>query len=283
MDLRREQAEGQVLDLAHGLPFMPAVHIHVAEVSDYADADVIVITAGAKQKPKESRLSLVQRNAVIIQAVMADIVREGSEAVVVVVTNPVDILTYVALKQAAWPKGTVIGSGTVLDTARFRYLLGRHCKIDPRNIHGYILGEHGDHQFAAWSLTHLAGVPIDRYCALCRQCGNWAETRERIEREVRESAYHIINYKGATYYAVGLALVRIVGAILRNEKSVLTVSTLLEGEYGVEDVCLSVPGRIGSRGVERTLAGDLHEEELGKLRQAADMLKDTAARLGSSS
>lgn len=281
MDLRREQAEGQVLDLAHGLPFMPAVHIHVAEISDYGDADVIVITAGAKQKPEESRLSLVQRNAVIIRRVIADIVGKESQAVIVVVTNPVDVLTYVALKQSGWSKERVIGSGTVLDTARFRYMLGRHCKIDPRNVHGYILGEHGDNQFAAWSLTHVAGNPIDRYCAMCEGCGNWAETRERIEREVRESAYHIISYKGATYYAVGLALVRIVGAILRNEKSVLTVSTLLEGEYGIRDVCLSLPCRVGSGGGERILAGELSEQEIKELQRSADVLQATITQLGS--
>jgi L-lactate dehydrogenase len=281
MDLRRDQAEGQVLDLAHGLPFMPAVHIHVAEISDYGDADVIVITAGAKQKPEESRLSLVQRNANIVRQITAEIVRAESQAVILIVSNPVDVLTYVALKQSGWSKGRVIGSGTVLDTARFRYMLGRHCKIDPRNVHGYILGEHGDNQFAAWSLTHIAGNPVDRYCVLGEECGDWAKTREEIEREVRESAYHIINYKGATYYAVGLALVRIVGAILRNESSVLTVSTLLEGEYGIRDVCLSLPCRIGSQGVERILAGELSEQELSKLQRSADVLHATIRQLGS--
>lgn len=281
MDSRREQAEGQVLDLAHGLPFMPAVHIHAAEISDYGDADVIVITAGAKQKPKESRLSLVERNAIIVRQIMAEVVGAKSQAVIVIVTNPVDVLTYVALKQSGWSKGRVIGSGTVLDTARFRYMLGRHCKIDPRNVHGYILGEHGDKQFAAWSLTHVAGNPIDRYCGVCEECGNWADTRERIEREVRESAYHIINYKGSTFYAVGLALVRIVGAVLRNENSVLTVSTLLEGEYGIRDVCLSLPCRIGGRGVDRILAGELSEQEMRKLQESADVLQATISQLGS--
>jgi len=280
MDLRREQAEGQVLDLAHGLPFMPAVHIHVAENKDYSDADVIVITAGARQKPQESRLSLVQRNAVIVRQIVAQIVESKSRAVIVIVTNPVDVLTYVALKQSGFNKGMVIGSGTVLDTARFRYLIGRHCRIDPRNVHGYILGEHGDHQFAAWSMTHLAGHPIDRSCAACAECGNWENTRERIEREVRDSAYHIINYKGSTFYAVGLALVRIVGAVLRNESSVLTVSTLLEGEYGIRDVCLSLPCSIGSQGVERILAGGLSEEEMKKLQKSAEVLRETIAKLG---
>ena len=279
MDLRREQAEGQVMDLSHGLAFMPAVHVHVAEKSDYADADVIVITAGAKQKPEESRLSLVQRNAVIIRQLMDDIVREGSEAVVLLVTNPVDILTYVALKHSGWDKGRVIGSGTVLDSARFRYLLSRQCGVDSRNIHGYILGEHGDHQFAAWSLTHLAGNPMLRYCSMCGRCGEWEKTRERIEREVRESAYHIINYKGATYYAIGLALVRIVGAILRNERSVMTVSTLLDGEYGIRDVCLSLPCRVGGEGVDRTIVGELPEEEMKRLREAAEVLRSTIAEL----
>jgi L-lactate dehydrogenase len=283
MDLRRDQAEGQVLDLAHGLPFMPAVHIHVGENADYADAGVIVVTAGAKQKPGESRLSLVHRNAVIIRQLMDDVIHEGSEAVVLIVSNPVDILTYVALKHSGWEKGRVIGSGTVLDSARFRYLLGRHCGIDPRNVHGYILGEHGDNQFAAWSLTHLAGNPIGRYCSVCKKCDNWEETRERIEREVRESAYHIIQYKGATYYAVGLALVRIVGAILRNESSVLSVSTLLEGEYGIRDVCLCLPCKIGSRGVGGILAGELPEVEMRMLQRSAEVLRSTIAELGSQS
>lgn len=280
MDLRREQAEGQVLDLAHGLAFMPAFHIHVAEDADYSDADVIVITAGARQKPRESRLSLVQRNAIIVRQIVDEIVRAKSQAVIVIVTNPVDVLTYVALKQSGFSKGMVIGSGTVLDTARFRYMLGRHCKIDPRNVHGYILGEHGDNQFAAWSMTHLAGNPIDRYCSVCKECGNWANTRERIEREVRESAYHIISYKGSTFYAVGLALVRIVGAILRNENSVLTVSTLLEGEYGIRDVCLSVPCLLGGQGIERILAGEMPVQEMTKLQKSAEVLHDIIAQLG---
>lgn len=282
VDAREEQAKGQVLDLAHGLPFMSPVNIHVGAAQDYADASVIVLTAGAKQRPGESRLGLLQRNAAITEQIVGDIVAQHSQAVIVVVSNPVDVLTHVALRKAGWPRGRIIGSGTVLDSARFRYLLSRHCGVDVHNVHAYILGEHGDSEIAAWSMTHLAGMPMDRYCVACRKCADWAAEREKIVEEVRNSAYHIIGYKGATYYAVGLALTRIVGAILRNERSVLTVSTLLDGEYGLHDVCLSVPCMVGERGVERILVSQLPEDEQVGLEKSAAILRKTLGQLNDS-
>jgi len=279
LDANRDLAEGQVLDLAHGLPFVSPVKLTVADVSDYRDANVIVITAGAKQKPGEPRLALLQRNAAIVESIMDDIVAQESSAIVVVVSNPVDILTEVAQERAGWPRGRIFGSGTVLDSARFRYLLSQHCGVDVRNVHAYILGEHGDSEFAAWSMTHVAGMPIDRFCPICGICGDWAEERKAIVEKVRNSAYHIIGYKGSTYFAVGLALVRIVGAIMRDEHSVLTVSAPLRGEYGINGVCLSVPCIVTANGAERTLAADLTEAETAQLRASAEVLRKTLDEL----
>lgn len=280
LDQNRELAAGQVLDLAHGLPFFPPVHIHEGDASDYADAHVIVITAGAKQRPGESRLDLLQRNVAIIESIVDDIVAQQSQAVIVMVSNPVDVLTYVALKHSGWPRGRVIGSGTVLDSARFRYLLSQHCGVDAHNVHGYILGEHGDSELAAWSLTHIGGMKIDDYCPICGRCnGDCLAHRQALVEEVRRSAYHIIDYKGATYFAVGLALVRIVSAILRNQHSILTVSTLLDGEYGLRDVCLSVPCVVGEAGVERIITASLTPEEQEALERSASILREAIAEL----
>ena len=279
IDQNRELALGQVLDLAHGLPFLPAVRIRSGDVMDYVDAHVIVITAGTKQKPGESRLDLLQRNAGITGAIVDDIVMQNSEGVIVVVSNPVDVLTYLAIKRSSWPRERIIGSGTVLDSSRFRYLLSQHCSIDVHNVHAYILGEHGDSEFAAWSLTHIGGIAIDEYCPICGKCSDWKEQRNKIAQEVRDSAYHVIDYKGATYYAIGLALVKIAGAILRNQRSVLSVSTLLDGEYGLRDVCLSVPTIVAQRGVERVVQGSLSSEEAERLAQSAAVLKEAIAEL----
>jgi L-lactate dehydrogenase len=245
IDANPDFAEGQALDLAHGLPFYPSVQIRTGDRSEYSDAQVIVITAGTKQTPGESRLNLLQRNAAIIEDIVDEIIAQKSQAVLIVASNPVDILTQVALKRSGWIKNRVIGSGTVLDSARFRYLISQHCNVDVSNVHAYILGEHGDSEVAAWSMTHVAGIPIDNYCPQCGNCRDWHGERDRIVREVKDSAYHIINYKGSTYFGIGMALTRIVGTILQDQNSVLTVSTYLEGDYGLHNVCLSIPCVIG--------------------------------------
>jgi L-lactate dehydrogenase len=279
IDANHDLAEGQVLDLAHGLPYYPPVQVRVGQKKDYADAQVIVITAGAKQAPGESRLALLQRNATIIESIVDEIVAQESQAVIVVTSNPVDILTYVALKHSGWPKGRVIGSGTVLDSSRFRYLLSQHCGVDVGNVHAYFLGEHGDSEFPAWSLTHIAGVSIDDYCPMCNKCNNWQAERERIVKTVKESAYHIINYKGATYFAIGMALVRIVGTILQDQRSVLPVSTLLEGEYGIQDVCLGIPSVVGQGGVRQIVKAPLNPEEQEALLKSVSILREALKEL----
>ena len=273
VDLNRDLAEGQVLDLAHGLPYYAPVQIHVGQKQDYADASIIVITAGAKQGPGETRLNLLQKNAAMIESIVDDIVNETSQAIILMVSNPVDILTYVALKRSGWPKGRVIGSGTVLDSARFRYLISQHCNVDVGNVHAYILGEHGDSEFAAWSMTNVAGVPMDDYCSICGDPNDWPAQRERIAREVKESAYHIINYKGATYYGIGMALVRVAGAILQDQHSVLTVSTFLDGQYGIHNVCLGIPTVIGQAGAIKIIEAPLTAQEQNALENSAHTLQ----------
>jgi len=195
------------------------------------------------------------------------------------VSNPVDILTYVAQKRSGWPRGRIIGSGTVLDSARFRYLLSQHCGVDVHNVHAYILGEHGDSEFAAWSMTHVAGVPIDEFCRACAECNDWDVERAKIVQEVKESAYHIINYKGATYYAIAMALTRIVATILQDQRSILTVSTLLDGEYGLGNVCLSVPCLVGQEGVKHIVDAKLVPSELDLLIKSAATLQNALKQL----
>ncbi len=273
IDANRDLAEAQALDLAHGMPYYPSVAIRAGQAHDYADAQVIVITAGAKQAPGESRLALLKRNSSITTSIVDEINNTDSKAVLLVTSNPVDILTYVALKHSGWPKGRVIGSGTVLDSARFRYLLSRHCGIDVGNVHAYILGEHGDSEFPAWSMTHIAGVSIEDFCPMCNKCDDWQAERESIVKTVKKSAYHIINYKGSTYFGIGMALVRIVGTILQDQRSVLPVSTLLEGEYGITDVCLGVPSVIGQGGVKEIVEAPLFPQEVAALQNSANILK----------
>ena len=280
-DMDNNLVQGQVMDLAHGLPFYPNVQISAGDATDYRDAHVIVITAGSKQRPGESRLDLLQRNAHIIESIMDEIQAQESQAVVLIVSNPVDVLTYVAQRRVNWPRGRVIGSGTVLDSARFRYLLSQHCGVSVHNVHAYVLGEHGDSEFAAWSISHVAGMRFDDYCQMCGDCRDWQAERRQIEEAVRTSAYHIINYKGATDFAVGQALVRIVSAIVRNEKSVLTVSTVLEGEYELNNVCLGVPAMVGEAGVERVIEADLPAQERTALERSADVIREAITQLTS--
>jgi len=280
VDQNCDLAQGQALDLAHGQAFFPPVHIHVGDSEDYADANVIVMTAGAKQRSGETRLQLLRRNATIITDVTRDIISKDSPAILIVVSNPVDVLTYVAACETGWERGRVLGSGTVLDSARFRSLLSQRCNIDAHNVHGYILGEHGDSEFAAWSMTHVAGMQIDDYCPVCGKCDDWPGVRKTIEQEVRDSAYHIIDYKGATCFAIGVALVRIVGAVLRGQRTVLTVSARLDGEYGLKDICLSVPCVVSEKGVERIVEARLSPDELQALSASADVLKAAIADFG---
>ncbi len=279
LDRNADLARGQALDLVHGQPFFPTVTIRLGEAGDYADAQLIVITAGAAQRPGETRLQLLRKNAAVIRSIVREIQAQKSQAVLLVVTNPVDVMTYVAIQGSGWESGRIIGSGTVLDSARLRHILSRHCGIDPHNVHGYVLGEHGDSESVAWSLTNIAGMPMDAFCPVCGRCADWAAERKKIEQEVRNSAYHIIGYKGATYYAVGLALVRITGAVLRDQHSVLSVSAMLNGEYGIRGVCLGVPCIVAGEGVKKVIEGPLAETELSALRASAAVLQKAIQNL----
>jgi len=279
LDRNEDLVLGQVLDLVHGQAFFPTVIIRAGSIADYADAQLIVITAGSAQRPGETRLQLLKKNADIVGGIAEDVARQGSQGVMLIVSNPVDVMTYVALKRSGWERSRVIGSGTVLDSARFRYLLSDHCGVDVHNVHAYILGEHGDSEFAAWSMTNVAGMVIDNYCPVCNKCSDWKTEQQEIEKQVRESAYHIINAKGSTHFAVGLALVRITAAILRKQSSVLTVSVLVDGEFGLKDVCLSVPSIVSDKGVVKIINSPLPPREMKSLRRSAGILGEAIRSL----
>ena len=269
VDKNTDKAIGECMDLNHGIPFVSPVTISVGDYKDCASSDIVIITAGANQKVGETRIDLINKNIDIFKNMIPQIAKYAKDAILLVVTNPVDILTYVTYKLSGFPKNKVIGSGTLLDTARFKYLIGQNLNIDTRNIHGYILGEHGDSEFAAWSSANIAGSPIDLYC----NDRNQSYCKEKIFSEVKNSAYEIINKKGATYYAIALAVKRIVEAIYRNENSILTVSSILDGEYGIYDIALSVPTIIGKNGIVNTFKMPLDESEKTKLIHSANTLK----------
>ena len=275
IDVNADLAKGQALDLAHGAPFYRPVDIQAAAGPDaYRDAAIVVVTAGKAQAgPNQSRLDLMQINAKIVSGIVAEVQAVNPEAIVLIATNPVDILTHVAQLRTNWPRGRILGSGTVLDSARFRWLLAEHCGISPQNVHASILGEHGDSEFAAWSLVHVGGLPMDDYCSICRKC-DFIHRRPEILEQVRRSAYHVIGYKGSTSFGVAMALTQIVRAILRNERRVLTVSAALAGQYGLNDVTLGIPCVVGAGGIEEIIEARLTPEEMQQLAHSAQVLKD---------
>lgn len=271
IDVNRDKALGEAMDIAHGMPLCPPADVRPGDFPDCADADVVIITAGLNQKPGETRRDLTEKNLSVFRSIVPQIVRYAPDTILLVVTNPVDVLTRETLRLSAFPPERVIGSGTVLDTSRLKYLLGLQTGVDPRNIHAFILGEHGDSEFAAWSATHIAGMDLHEFCQSCGSCENplTEQRMKEIEEEVRRAAYTIIGLKGATYYAVAVAVRRIVEAILRDEQSILTVSSLLTGQYGLNDVCLSLPTIVGSRGIEHVLPVPLNGSELYSLQACA--------------
>ena len=278
IDSNLEFAEGQAMDMNHGLPFVPPVLIRSGEYKDCEGADVIIITAGSRQTPGETRLSLVDRNAQICRSIMDSILPYTREAIFLLITNPVDIMTYVAVKYSGLPPGRVIGSGTVLDSARFRYLLGRYCNIDTHNVHAYVIGEHGDSEVLLWSQVRMAGTSLSMFCRDCAR-GCAPLDKEGISEAVRKSAYHIIEAKGSTYYGVALAAKRIVEAVIRNENSALTVSMTLNGEYGVDGCSLSVPCIVNKKGADRIVTTGLDEKERADFVHSADILRELCRKV----
>ena len=245
IDANHEKAVGEAMDLSHGSAYSTPVKIYAGSYDDIVDAGLIVITAGANQKPNETRLDLVKKNVSIFKSIIPEIKERNCEGILLIVSNPVDILTYVTLKLSGFPANRVIGSGTVLDTARLKHVLGEHLQVDSRNIHAYVIGEHGDSELAVWSGAQVAGIHINHFCEL-RGHFQHQEAMNRLYQEVRDSAYHIIERKGATYYGVAVAVKRIAEAIVKNEHAVLPISSLMQGEFGLSDLCLSIPTVVGN-------------------------------------
>ena len=272
------RAEGEAMDLSHGLPFVKPMDIQAGGYELCRDAQIVVIAAGANQKEGETRLALAKRNVKIVEDIVPQILEHNPNPILLMVSNPVDILSHVALKVSGLPPKRVISSGTVLDTMRFRHLLSEFYDVDPRNVHGYVIGEHGDSEVPVWSRVNIAGIPLDDYC---ETCGKSIEARKKaIENDVRTAAYDVIEKKQATYYAIGLAMIRITEAVLMNQHSVLTVGTLMQGEYGLKDVCLSLPSIVGAQGVDRVLANPLADSELHALRESARILREGLDSIG---
>ncbi len=275
IDIDKRRAEGEAMDLNHGIAFAgSSMKISAGEYDDCADADIVVICAGVSQKPGESRLDLLKRNAAVFQSIVEPIVHSGFGGIFLVATNPVDIMARVTYELSGFNPGRVLGTGTTLDTARLRYLLGDYFSVDPRNVHAYVMGEHGDSEFVPWSQAMLATKPV---ADICRQSeGKFClEEMQKISVEVRDAAQKIIEAKRATYYGIGMALVRIVRAVLSNENSVLTVSARLRGEYGQKDVYAGMPCLVNRGGVNRVLELNLTKEELGQFDQSCQILRDS--------
>lgn len=278
VDINKNKAIGEAMDLSHGVSFVSPVDIYAGDYCDTKDSDIVIITAGAAQKQGETRLDLINKNFEIFKSMVPQITKYNPNTILLIVSNPVDILTYITYRLSGFPKERVIGSGTVLDTSRFRYLLSEHFDIDARNIHTYIMGEHGDSEIATWSITTVAGMGIEDYCSnFCHRC-NGLEKYD-IENKVKNAAYEVIEKKGATYYAIGLAVKRIVEAILRNESSILTVSSLLEGQYGLEEIYLGIPSIVGANGVKKVLEVSLNDAEHNKLMTSAKTIKKCISNL----
>ncbi|MBP5694181.1 MAG: L-lactate dehydrogenase [Bacilli bacterium] len=273
IDNNKAKAEGEAMDLSHGLAYTGSMNVYAGEYKDLKDAAIIIITAGANQKPGETRLDLIKKNSAIMKSIIGEINKVNIEGMLLIVSNPVDILTHVALTESKLPKNRVIGSGTVLDTARLKYLISEHLHVDTRNVHGLIMGEHGDSEFAAWSITNISGVPLNEFCEI-RGFKDHKAGMQKIYEEVRDAAYKIIERKGATYYGIAIAVGHICKSIVNNLHTMMTVSTLLEGEYGLEGLCLSVPTIIGINGVEKVLEIKLSEEERTQLHTSASALKN---------
>ena len=278
LDVNMEKADGEAKDIAHGIPFAGQMKIYAGTYDDAADAAIIIITAGANQKPGETRLDLVQKNTAIYQSIIPETVQRDFGGILLIVSNPVDILTYVALKLSGLPEKRVLGSGTVLDTARLKYALGEHLGVDSRSVHSFIIGEHGDSEIAAWSSTNVSGIPLNEFCEM-RGHFNHDAAMDAIAEKVKNSAYEIISKKQATYYGIAMSVKRICECIVRNERSILPVSAMMHGEYGIEDITLSMPAIVGIGGVETHVPIALSEEEAEKLVESAKKLKEVAKGL----
>lgn len=274
VDKNIEKAHGEIMDLRHGLPFIPYVNLEYGGLSELEGMDVIILTAGMPRKPGETRLDLARKNAGLFKELIPEIVEINSKAVYLVVSNPVDVLTYAAIKYSGLPAGQVFGSGNVLDSARFRSMLGYHFKVDPSNVHAYILGEHGDSSFPVWSQSFIGCTPLKNVE------GYDEKVLDAIFEDAKNIAARVIQKKGATYYAVSLGVVKIIQSIDLNKRKVLPATTMLDDFHGISDVCLSAPSVIGRNGVERILKIPLDEKEEENLEKSAEKIGGVLDELG---
>ncbi len=279
IDADHARAEGQAMDLEHAVPFSNPTRVWAGGYEDCKGALVTMISAGASQKPGENRMALLKRNVAVFRSVVSQVAAVNQEGIILVATNPVDLLTYAAYKISGLSRRRVFGSGTILDTARFRTLLASHFGVDARSLHAHIIGEHGDSEVPVWSLANIAGVRLADVHG-----EGWAvhesSAMQEIFRKTRDAAYQIIERKGATYYAVAAGLLRIVEAIVRDQSTVLSTTSLLTGQYGISDVCLSLPSVINRRGIARVLELQLSDEEREQLTRSATAIKGSIAELG---
>lgn len=279
IDADPNKAEGEARDISHGVPFAKPMKIYAGNYDDVSDAGIVIVTAGANQQAGETRLDLVKKNINIFKSIIPEIKKRNFNGILLIVANPVDILTYTAVKLSGLPENRVIGSGTVLDTARLKYAIGNHLDVDNRSIHAFIIGEHGDSEIAVWSSANVSGIPLNNFCEM-RGHFDHKNATEKIAQDVKNSAYEIISMKRATNYGIAMSVKRICEAIVRNEKSILPVSSVMHGEFGIEDVSLSMPAIVGNHGIETLVPISLNEEETKKLQESAKTLKDILAQNG---
>lgn len=260
LDSNYDKADGEAQDISHGVPFVSQMSIYAGGYDDLADAAIVIVTAGANQKPDETRLDLVHKNVAVYQSIIPEIAKRDFKGILLIVSNPVDILTYVAVKLSGFPENRVIGSGTVLDTSRLKCALGKHLGVDSRSVHAFIIGEHGDSEIAAWSSSNVSGIPLDDFCEM-RGHYNHEQSMQRIAEDVKNCAYEIISKKHATYFGIAMSVKRICECIVRDEKSILPVSSVLHGNYGIDGIALSMPAVVGADGIETHVPITLGEKE----------------------
>ena len=278
LDADQAKAEGEAMDLSDGLPYGATMEITAGTYDDIAGCALVVITAGANQKPGETRLDLIGRNIAIMRSILSEITARDFQGILLIVSNPVDVLTYAAWKLSGYPRERVIGSGTVLDTGRLKQLLGEELRVDSRNIHAFIIGEHGDSELAVWSEANVSGLALEDFCRIRGQALRPGDM-ERMYREVRDSAYEIIQRKGVTCYGIAMAVGRIAECIVKNEHAVLPISVVLDGQYGLDGLALSIPSLLGRQGLEEILEIPLSPEENRALRDSAEQMKQAIESL----
>lgn len=278
IDADMDKAEGEAMDISHGIPFAKHMRVYAGDYDDVRDAGIVIVTAGANQKPDETRLDLVHKNVGIFKSIIPQIASRDFKGILLVVANPVDILTAVAQKLSGLPENKVIGSGTVLDTGRLKTRISDHLGVDSRSVHAFIIGEHGDSEIAAFSSANVSGIPLNDFCEM-KGHFNHDESEKFIAEDVKNAAYEIIQRKRATYFGVAMAVKRICECIVRDEKSILPVSTMMHGEQGIEGVVLSMPCVVGGDGIETQVPIKLDEDEAKRLKESADILKGIMAEL----